>query len=110
MGVDDKQYKDIGEIKVDFENGLCDKLISQITNMNRLYIEMLSEINKLDGDKMKLGDIECCISDDIETDLKTNFQKQVVTEDDGNLSMSWEDSLFFLPVVNRILKLTKIKE
>lgn len=108
MGVDGTQYKDVGAIKEDFEKELCNNLLSQIEEMNALYLEMLSTmITKLQLDEVKTDKIKECISSGIEDALRTNFQKEVLDKYDESVPLA--DSLFFLPVVNQILELTKKK-
>lgn len=108
VGIDDKQYKNVEEIKLDFENGLCDKLYSQVVKLNKLYIEMLRcMIEKLNLEGIKMDEIEKTISKNIREALRTDFQKEILGKYD--LSMPFGDSLFFLPIVDQILKLTKKK-
>lgn len=108
MGVDGTQYQDVEAIKGDFENGLCDKLLSQVEKLNGLYLKMLSTmISKLQLDGIKTDEIKNCISTGIKDALQTDFQKEVLGKYD--MSVPLGDSLFFLPIVDQILKLTKKK-
>lgn len=109
MGVDDTQYQDVKAVKTAFEMDLCDKLFSQVEKLNTLYLEMLRKMIKamqLEG--IKTDKIEECISSRIKDALSTDFQKEVLDKYDMNMPL--RDSLFFLPIVDQILKLTKIKE
>lgn len=108
MGVDGTQYQDVEAIKADFENGLCDKLLSQVEKLNGLYLNMLrTMISKLQLDGIKTDEIKDCISTGIKDALQTDFQKEVLGKYD--MSVPLGDSLFFLPIVDQILKLTKKK-
>lgn len=108
LGVDGTQYQDVEAIKADFENGLCDKLLSQVEKLNGLYLNMLrTMISKLQLDGIKTDEIKDCISTGIKDALQTDFQKEVLGKYD--MSVPLGDSLFFLPIVDQILKLTKKK-
>lgn len=107
MGVDDKQYKDVKELKLAFENGLREQLVSEIEKLNRYYLTMLDLLireEELSGINKAL--IEETIADGVTDAINTDFQKEVVEKNSD--SVIYGDTLFFLPVVDQILKLTKI--
>ena len=107
MGVDDKQNKDVKELKLAFENGLREQLVSEIEKLNRYYLTMLDLLireEELSGINKAL--IEETIADGVTDAINTDFQKEVVEKNSD--SVIYGDTLFFLPVVDQILKLTKI--
>lgn len=107
MGVDDKQYKDIKELKKAFENGLREKLVEEVNVLNKYYLTMLDLLireEELSGINRVL--IEKTIAEGVMDAVHTDFQKEVV--DKNGDSVIYGDTLFFLPIVDQILKLTKI--
>ena len=56
-------------------------------------------------DDINIEDIKTLISSNIDDALKTDFQKEIVDKYDDDKIL--EDSLFFLPIVDQILKLTR---
>lgn len=109
MGVDDEQYKDIAELKEAFKETLCAALCRQIDSLNRVYLKVLSLIiQRLGMEGIDTSKVKELISGNVQDMLETNFKNQV--EKKYNENHVYQDSLFFLPVVNIIYELTKLKE
>lgn len=107
MGVDDKQYKDIKELRSAFENGLREKLVDEVFELNKYYLEMLDILireEELTGINKKL--IKETIASRVKDVVHTDFQNEVVEKNSD--SVTYGDTLFFLPIVDQIFKLTKI--
>lgn len=98
-------YKNVEEVKDAYTAGLKDNLTREITAMNDIYKEALdtliqqSVIEQVDSASMK--DI---VDSVVEDALGTRFQTEVLKK--YTLQEPFNDTLFFLPVVEAILKLT----
>lgn len=109
MGVDDKQYRDAGELETDFNNGLSDRLKHQIDSLNQYYIDMLQELvrDRRLNELLPIDEIRKCINTGIMNSIRTNFTNEVVQK--YGKSVPVDDSLFFMPVIDVIFNLTKLK-
>lgn len=108
IGVDNKKYQnaEIRVLKENFNDSLCKELETQVMKLNEFYIEMLRLLSKRKlVDDINIEDIKTLISSNIDDALKTDFQKEIVDKYDDDKIL--EDSLFFLPIVDQILKLTR---
>lgn len=107
MGVDNTQYKDVKELKQAFENGLREQITDEVFELNKYYLTMLDVLIREEELKnINKESIEHAINEDIADAVHTAFQKEVI--DKNSDSVSYGDTLFFLPIVDQILKLTKI--
>lgn len=102
-----KEYKDVEAVNAAYTSGMKDKLGLEIAAMNRIYKEVLdaliqqSVIEQVDSAKMKE------VVDSVVKDaLVSKFQTEIL--DKYMLQEPFNDTLFFLPVVEAILKLTGI--
>lgn len=105
MGVDGELYEDVKSIQNAFENNLRQNLIKEIKLFHEYYCAMLNKLKK--ASDIKTEGIEDLLSKELEDILETNFKKQVL--DKYDLDTSFDDTLFFLPIVNKILELTSKK-
>lgn len=107
MGVDNRQYKDVKALRQAFENGLRRQITDEVHNLNRYYLTMLDvlireeELKNIDKDS-----IERVIGEGVADAVHTDFQKEVI--DKNSDSVIYGDTLFFLPIVDQIFKLTQI--
>ena len=106
QGVSDKVYKDVKQLKDDFHSVSRD-LLSTFESFNELYTALLRIlINKSELDKqVDTNKIVNLISSGTQDSLEKNFKKQVI--DKFNDSEIYHDSVFFLPIIDNVLKLTK---
>ena len=106
QGVSDKVYKDVKQLKDDFHSVSRD-LLSTFESFNELYTALLRIlINKGELDKqVDTNKIVNLISSGTQDSLEKNFKKQVI--DKFNDSEIYHDSVFFLPIIDNVLKLTK---
>ena len=102
-----KVYKDVEAIDAAYSSGMKDKLTDEIAAMNRIYKDVLdaliqlSVIEQVDSAKMKE------VVDSVVKDaLVSKYQKVVL--DNYMLQEPFYDTLFFIPVVEAIFKLTGI--
>ena len=100
-------YKDVEAIDAAYSTGLKENLAKEIASMNSVYKDVLdaliqqSVIEQVDSAKMK--DVVDSVVKDA---LVSKYQKVVL--DKYMLQEPFNDTLFFLPVVEAILKLTGI--
>lgn len=107
MGVDNRQYKDVKALKQAFENGLREQITNGVHELNKYYLTMLDilireeELKNIDKDS-----IERVIGEGVADAVHTDFQKEVINKNSD--SVIYGDTLFFLPIVDQIFKLTQI--
>lgn len=109
QGVSNKEYVNVGELKNDFPS-LSKELLKTLKEFNELYIQLLSDIliaKKEIEYQLNVNTLKEIISSGIEDSLKTNFKTQVVPITDA---MEYHDSIFFLPIIDNILKLTHLEK
>lgn len=107
QGVNDKVYENVESLRADFPI-IRKELLKSLNNFHSLYKDLLKILissRELEN-FTALEDIVSTVSSDIEDSLTTNFQTQVVEK--LNDSEVFHDSIFFLPIINNILKLTQI--
>ncbi|MCH5229999.1 MAG: hypothetical protein J1F12_08425 [Muribaculaceae bacterium] len=107
QGIDSTEYENVETLKKAFPSIRKDLLVN-FNNFNKLYKELLNIL-------VRNGELENftatdkiinLISSDLEDSLTKNFKTQVVeTLNDNEV---YHDSVFFLPVIDNVLKLTKI--
>ena len=104
---ENKEYKDIEAVREAYASGMKDKLAGEIAAMNCIYKEVLdslmsqSVIEQVDSPKMKK------VVDSVVKDaLVSKFQTEIL--DKYMLQEPFNDTLFFLPVVEAVLQLTSI--
>lgn len=107
QGVSDKVYDNVGQLKADFPT-ISRDLLKTLESFNSLYAELLRILiskGELDS-QVDTAEIIDTISLGIQDSLKKNFETQVIQK--LNDSEVYHDSVFFLPVIDNVLKLTKI--
>lgn len=99
------EYKDVEAINTAYSSGMQNKLANEITTMNSIYKEVLdtliqqSVIEQVDSAKMK-----AVVDSVVDDALASKFQTEIL--DKYMLQEPFNDTLFFLPVVEAILQLT----
>ena len=101
------EYKDVEAINTAYSSGMKNNLANEIAAMNRIYKEVLdtliqqSVIEQVDSAKMKE------VVDSVVKDaLVSKFQTEIL--DKYMLHEPFNDTLFFLPVVEAVLQLTGV--
>lgn len=107
QGIDDKEYENVETLVKDFDN-LRPRLLSSFSSFNNLYIRLLNiliryrELENF-GQKEIIKEI---ITSGIEDSLNRNFKTQI--KEALHESDIYHDSIFFLPIIDNILKLSRI--
>lgn len=108
QGVSDKRYENVKQLITDFPL-IKQELFNTLDSLNHLYEKLLGMLKK-DEELDKDIDIENIIkrvSSGIQDSLEKNFKKQVIEKTkDGK--EAYHDSIFFLPIIDNILKLTQL--
>lgn len=107
QGVSDKTYENVKQLKGDFQTVSRD-LLNTFDTFKELYARLLSILiarGELDRqvDENKIINL---VFSGIQDSLEKNFKTQVIQK--FNDSEVYHDSVFFLPVIDNVLKLTKI--
>ncbi len=103
----DAEYKDVDAIKEAYSSGMKTNLAKEVYTMNKIYKEVLdtlirqSVIEQVDSVKMQEV-VDSVVSDA----LDSRFQTEVL--DKYMLQEPFNDTLFFLPVVEAVLQLTNV--
>ncbi len=107
QGIDDKEYENVEALVKDFDN-LRYRLLSSFSSFNNLYIRLLnilirySELEKFSQKEIIKEIITTGIEDSLNRNFKTQI-KEALPESD-----IYHDSIFFLPIIDNILKLSRI--
>lgn len=107
QGISDKEYENVEALVNDFP-ALCPALLKSLNTFHTLYkdlIKILITNSELEN-FTQMDDILDVVSADIEDSLNKNFKTQVKEPLHG--SEVYHDSVFFLPIIDNILKLTRI--
>lgn len=111
QGVTDKVYESVGDLKSDYQS-VKEGLLDVYDSFNKLYIRLLELLIAKDGlsNPVKKDEIISRISSlvEMEDSLNTNFKTQIIDKYEHNDSAVYHDSVFFLPIIDNVLKLTKI--
>lgn len=109
-GVDSKQYDTVADLTKDFENGaLRDGIIGKVETLNRLYLDMLGMLvrnEELDNVNTKAIEEELCHGT-IEA-LDKNFKVEIRDSIDPNVK--YKDTMFFIPVIDKVTELTMVNK
>ena len=106
-GVSDKVYENVEQLKTDF-SAVSHDLLNTMQTFNELYMKLLKFLiskGEIDN-QIDLKDICKIISSDLQDSIEKNFKTQVIQKHNDN--EVYHDSVFFLPIIDNILKLTKI--
>lgn len=107
QGVYGRFYENVGQLRADFPV-FSRELLGTLESFNKLFAKLLNDLIA-DGELDKQGniaDIIECVSSGLQDSLEKNFKTQVVQK--FNDSEVYHDSVFFLPIIDNVLKLTKI--
>lgn len=109
-GVDSKQYDTVAELTKDFEeSSLRDGIITNMETLNRLYLDMLGILVRAEElDNVNTKAIEEELSHGNVEALDKNFKVEVRDSIDPNVK--YRDSLFFIPVIDKVTDLTKVNK
>ena len=107
-GVDAKEYDNIEELTKDYQHGeLKSRLIDEIGNLSEVYIGMLRVLVKNDEiENINTPAIEKEIKKGNDMALDKNFKEEI--RDKMDPSVKYKDSLFFIPIIDKIKDLTFI--
>lgn len=107
QGISGKEYENVEQLKADYPN-ISGELLKSFSQFNNLYAKLLRILigkgeldNKVDTDL-----IIKTISTGIQDSLDKNFKTQVIQKMSD--SEVYHDSIFFLPIIDNVLKLTQI--
>ncbi len=109
-GVDNKQYETIADITADFQNGtLRTDIISKLELLNKLYMEMLRIlVRNEDLENVNTRAIEEELKQGNSDALDKNFKVEVRDGMDPNVK--YKDSLFFIPVIDKVTDMTMVNK
>ena len=107
QGISGKEYENVEQLKADYPN-ISGELLKSFSQFNNLYGKLLRILigkgeldNKVDTDL-----VINTISTGIQDSLDKNFKTQVIQKMSD--SEVYHDSIFFLPIIDNVLKLTQI--
>lgn len=104
---ENKAYRNVEEISVAYKSGMREKIEVEVGNLNAIYKDVLdvliqrSVASQIDSAKMKAV-VDAVVKDA----LISKFQTEIL--DSYTMQEPFNDTLFFLPVVEAILKLTEV--
>lgn len=107
QGVDATEYENVEELRKAFPNMQKD-LLKIFESFNILYKDLLGILMR-EGELEEFKDMDrvmASVSAKIDDSLTKNFKTQVIKGLEG--SEEYHDSIFFLPIIDNILKLTQI--
>lgn len=109
-GVDDKQYENVKAMTDDFENGTLKRgIISKVTEFNRVYMEMLRYlVHKDDLNNITTSVIENELKQGNDNAFEKNFKQEI--RDKLDPDSKYKDSLFFIPIVDKVKDLTMVSQ
>lgn len=107
QGVNEKEYENVDALVKDFST-LRPELLKSLNSFNKLYKDLLRILisNRELEDFTQMDEVMEVVSSDIEDSLNKNFKTQV--KEPLHESDVYHDSVFFLPIIDNVLKLTKI--
>ena len=107
QGVSDKEYENV-ESLIEAFPAMSKELNNSYEKFNMIYSKLLRIlISKGEMDKnVDIDKVLHTVTDGMQDSLKKNFKTQVVQGMKG--SEKYHDSVFFLPIIDNVLKLTKI--
>lgn len=106
LGVDG-QFESVADIKRVFESELKGALQNQLEDFNATYIDMLGCLIRKDNiTNINTDRIRKCIADKMMDYLETDYKKTFGEMQD---EQHFNDSLFFMPVIDKIFDLTKLQ-
>ena len=109
-GIDGTQYEKVSDITADYQQGVLRQgIIDRKDELNRLYMEMLRVlVSKEELDNVRTDAIAHELEKGNAEALDKNFKEEVRDRLDPNAS--YRDSLFFIPVIDKVTDLTHIEK
>ncbi len=102
-----KEYKDVEAVRAAYTSGMKDKLAGEIAAMNRTYKEVLDVLTHMSViEQVDTAKMQEVVDGVVKDALVSKFQTEVLEE--YMLQEPFNDTLFFLPVVEAVLQLTGI--
>ncbi len=99
------KYKDVETVNAAFSSGMKEKLAGEIARMNGIYKEVLDSLIRLSViEKVNSVEMQAVVDNVVRDALVSKFQTEVL--DKYTPQEPFNDTLFFLPIVEAILKLT----
>lgn len=107
-GVDSRVYDTVADLVGDFQDGtLRNGIIQKIDDLNRIYMKMLRVlVGREELDNVNTKAIEEELNKGNKDALDKNFKGEIRDKLDPNVK--YKDSLFFIPVINKVTDMTKI--
>ena len=103
---ENKEYKDIDAIKTAYSSGMSEKLNKEIMNMNQIYKRVLDSLTQMSViEPVDSTQMQEVVDGVVEDALASKFQTEVI--DNYKPQEPFNDTLFFLPVVEAVLQLTR---
>lgn len=109
-GVDARQYDNVQAITDDFEKGTLKKgIVSKVLDFNRVYMEMLRYlVNREDLNNISTNVIETELQQGNDNAFEKNFKQEI--RDKLDPDSKYKDSLFFIPIVDKVKDLTMVSK
>ncbi|MCM1312486.1 MAG: hypothetical protein NC206_03995 [Bacteroides sp.] len=107
QGISSKEYENVEQLKADYPD-ISGELLKSLSQFNKLYDKLLRILigkGELDN-KVDTDSIVNTISTGIQDSLDKNFKTQILQKMGD--SEVYHDSIFFLPIIDNVLKLTHI--
>lgn len=103
---ENKEYKDIDAIKTAYSSGMSEKLNKEIMNMNQIYKGVLDSLTQMSViEPVVSSQMQEVVDGVVEDALASKFQTEII--DNYKPQEPFNDTLFFLPVVEAVLQLTR---
>ena len=104
---ENNEYKNVEAIKNAYASGVKERLAGEIAAMNKIYKEVLdSLIHEKVIESVNSNEMYKVVNGVVEDALVSKFQTEVLNQ--YMLQEPFNDTLFFLPVVEAVFKLTGI--
>ena len=104
---ENNEYKNVEAIKNAYASGVKERLAGEIAAMNKIYKEVLdSLIHEKVIESVNSNEMYKVVNGVVEDALVSKFQTEVINQ--YMLQEPFNDTLFFLPVVEAVFKLTGI--
>ena len=101
IGYGDKEYETAEELEKDYFQGLRNSISQEVSRLNSLYIKMLSMLIKEEQLDEKTETIKGLLNVKISEELDKIYKRDIKGKEGYN------DSLFFIPVIEQLFNLTK---
>lgn len=107
QGVAATNFENVGQLKDGFSI-ISKELFQTVNEFNDLYKDLLNILiaNREVDNKINVDKIVKLISEGVDDSIRKNFKKEVIEK--MHDSEIYHDSLFFLPIIDNVFKLTQI--